>query len=218
MKLRFFGALFLIVITINQVSAIELISPCFNDGDSWKVRVYTRQYQDDSSFSSRYKDYQYSVSNIDDAATEVRYKVSIVSLADQNPEASFLYFDKQHQLLKVDIKTRVAGKSIAFVIDANPGQPFTTVHGYIPCDYPAFPLAGDQDMEFVTYRKITKRLKRKEIIKQRSTADGASISVTCTVDNDMLFSQVWKPGLPFPVYGENKNMRYELISEENNGD
>jgi len=131
-------------------------------------------------------------------------------------------------LLEVDTLKRVRGEWVRKTLFFDQEGPVKTAEAPFPFDWPVFPLSRGRIREFPAFIRLDDGLTARRFIRQNvekaavtelpepaewKDAKGPVLKVTC-VDSSggRLFIQYWAEGLPWPVYGENPDMRYWLVS------
>ncbi len=115
------------------------------------------------------------------------------------------------------------GKEVSRTLTYGNGFPVSTEQTLIPFDTPVFPLIPPSSNSFSAVKHISRSLKVAETVRQEVRlagkvpelpdwpADKPLIEVRCTrKDGTLLFVQYWSEDFPWPVFGQNGNMKYWL--------
>ncbi len=129
----------------------------------------------------------------------------------------------------VETSKRIRGKWHKRTLSFDEKVPVKTREAPFPFDWPVFPLRPGETAGFSAVIRLDDGLMAKRIIRQKvetvpcqelpDPVDlkgdmGPFFKVICVDDHgETLFVQYWAQGLPWPVYGENQDMRYWLVLE-----
>ncbi len=199
----------------------SVFSPGWRVGDTWLVKaVYPSPVADDEWSAPVY--WNYRVAGREMEGAEETY---IVDVSEQTGrvglKARLFYRCADGSLAGVDMEKMSRGKIIGTTLVYEKGVPAVSERTLIPCDTPVFPLEEPLSSEYRITRAMgggmkTERIVRQDVRKVPDTEGSSSplFEVRCTDDKgSTLFLQRWSSHYPWPLYGENRNMRYWLVTE-----
>jgi len=203
-----------------------VFSPVWRVGDSWLVKtVYPSPVADGEWSAPLY--WNYRIAGREMEGTEERYVVDVSEQTGRvGLKARLFYRCVDGSLAGVDMEKMSRGKIISTTLVYEKGVPVVSERTLIPCDTPVFPLVAPSSSEYRITRAVGEGMKAEKIVRQDvrrvAEAEGPSFPVAetpffevrCTDDKgSILFLQRWGSGYPWPLYGENKNMKYWLVAE-----
>jgi hypothetical protein len=215
-----------VLLCASTVAGSENISPAWKVGDRWQVRVvYPSPVVDDEWSAPVY--WNYRVVGREMEGAEERYAVDVSEQTGRvKLKARLFYRCSDGSLAGVDMEKMSRGKTIGTTLVYEKGVPVVSERTLIPCDTPVFPLTAPSSSEYRITRVMGGGMKAEKIVRQDvrrlPDAEGSSSSaagcplfeVKCTDDKgSILFLQRWGFHYPWPLYGENRNMRYWLVTE-----
>ena len=210
----------------STVAGSENIFPAWKVGDCWQVRVVYPSPVADNEWSAPLY-WNYRVAGREMEGTEERY---IVDVSEQTGrvglKARLFYRCADGSLAGVDMEKMSRGKIIGTTLVYEKGVPAVSERTLIPCDTPVFPLEAPSSSEYRITHAIGAGMKAEKVVRQdvrrvpnaegssSPAADSPLFEVKCTDDKGSnLFLQRWCSHYPWPLYGENRNMRYWLVTE-----
>jgi len=221
---RTFYLTILIVIAGSIPAEAGPLFPAWQEGETWTVKaVYPSPLKDEWS-DPVFWEYRV-VSREEDG--EGFY---LIEINDQNGSlklsARLFYRREDLSLARVEISKTRRGQEVVRVLTYERGYPVETEQTLTPFDTPVFPLFSPSSAQFSATRKVSEGLKTTETIKQEVRRVSGTeelpdwpterelIEVRCTGDEGrIIFVQYWDRELPWPVYGENRNMKYWRVRE-----
>lgn len=206
----------------------DTFSPKWRPGEKWKVKTVYHSIRNNTG--TKWSDpvswlYQVGIAN------ENGKKFLVVDISDINGELQIetrlFYRPDDYSLAKVETNKKFRGKNIRKILDFEKGNPVVTDSTLSPHDTPVFPLVCPSVLNFEIKRRVSRELTAKEIATQTvreiedtkdipfSWSKGRLIEVRCAFSQKgrRFFTQYWNKNFPWPVYGENNNMKYWLITE-----
>ncbi|MDM8524625.1 hypothetical protein QUF80_14750 [Desulfococcaceae bacterium HSG8] len=217
-----------LLVCFPQIILAEMISPNWQTGDEWVVKaVYHSPVKKNEWSAPVY--WKYAVTNRGTNAAGGFYVVE-VSGSDRALQLSArMVYGEDFSLLRAELKNIRRGKEIARTMKYGKGKPARTEQTLIPYDNPVFPLRASSSADFSVTRRISDDLKVKDTIRQEiQTANSVTelpdwpenkvlTQVRCSLvkkDVKPIFVQYWYKNLPWPVFGQNENMKYWLVIEK----
>lgn len=209
-----------------SASSAESFTPKWNIGDEWTVKAVFPAGPEGKEWSSPVR-FAYSVSEKKESPGKFLV-ITIRDIAGGLGLTTTLFYRKNGFFMeRAEIGKMFRGKKIVKTLKWESASPVQTRHTLTPFDSPGFPIVspsseamsikrrvGDDLFIRETVRKIVGPSKKDDKIpgiKDRKDL----IEVRCVTEKGrLIFTQYWDPKLPWPVYGENENMRYWLDTEE----
>lgn len=201
-------ALLCIMAYPNPGSAADGVRPLWTEGDTWTVRVVCPAQG--GGWSSPVL-WEYRVSGVPGTGFD-RY---LLEVSGPGAEATLTYRG-DCSLEGVRITRALGKKRIATTLDYEAGAPVLTEQSPAPFDTPLFPLLVSSSGDYTARRKVGEGLVVTVTVTQTvvpAPGDEEILEVTCAWGEKEQFVQQWKAGRPWPVYGENRNMRYWLVEK-----
>ena len=134
------------------------------------------------------------------------------------------YSRNNHALLRAEILKQRRSEGSVISLNFQTSAPVLSSQSAIPFDTPVFPLRPGTSTEFLVQRRVGDQLNAIETLRQTvhetninppeisNGSPGGTLDVVCTrADGTLLFRQFWSPEHPWPLYGENSNMKYWLV-------
>ena len=200
--------------------------PNWSNGKTWKVGVsypdYTKKGEWTSPVFWKYK-------LTEGTSSDEGYVIEIYPLSDETTPVTILHLHKEDlSPNKIESLIRRRGQIIRHETDFESIRPVITQTAMAPIDLPVFPLREGETTRYSVMQEVAGDLKRKrEIIVTKGidripeslTDDSGKasefIKVTAAYnDGEVLFTQYWTEGKPWPSFGENNSMRYWLVEDE----
>jgi hypothetical protein len=222
-RVLFMSTLFFIVLfaAAPLCGGQDAFVPRAGTGRNWEVKAQYRSIGNNQGWLAPIR-FLYSIS----AAGENGQHIQVT---DQSGDLiGTIRFEEGFSLLEVDTLKQVRGKRVRRALSFNRAGPVKTTESPFPFDWPVFPLYPERTRDFPTLIRLDDGLTARRFIRQkveavtardlpelvkRKETQGPVLKVTC-VDSSggLIFIQYWAEGLPWPVYGENSDMRYWLVS------
>lgn len=216
--------LLLFVIIFPFQAGADSFMPSWQAGDRWLVKaIYPSHAAGDKWSEPVFWDYE--VIGLEGYGPEARY---ILEIRDRdgrvNLKTRLAYSAGDLSLVRAEILSVRRGEESVRVLAYDGGTPVVTEQTLAPFDSPAFPLAWPSSAEFSVIRQIDGlkdvRSVRQEVrwVTESDEVPGhlpgsRLIEVKFTGKDGLIFVQYWDRAYPWPVYGENINMRYWLVKE-----
>lgn len=195
----------------------EMFFPRWEVGDQWTVKlVYPHPTRENVWSPPMHWTYRVS------AEEGNRFVVSVL-----NPQGvlqvRLSYSQSDYVILGVELVKQQRGVSSVVTLDFQSPAPVLTSQSAAPFDTPVFPLRPGTSTEFLVQKRVDDQLKAVEKVVQTvrklianppelpgPVPAGTLEVVSQRADGVQLFRQYWSPQHPWPLYGENRNMRYWL--------
>jgi len=207
-----------------RVAAEGGITPVWRQGDTWLVRSVYRSYPDEDKWSEPVF-WEYKIVGFEGNGSDGHYILEIRNREGHlKLTARLMYRAEDLSLIRVEITKVRRSEEFVKVLTYSGGMPVVTEQTLTPYDTPVFPLVCPSSTDFAFTKQIdqlkTVQTVRQEV-RQVSGADELPeqfpgkdlIEVRCTGKDGLIFVQYWDKNLPWPVYGENRNMKYWLAEE-----
>lgn len=223
MKFRIFILLTPLLCFSVQTGATPGFMPDWKVGDSWRIAAVYPSPTDPGIWSDpifwQYKVMERAVEN-----GEPVYEIA-VSSADGGSQfsARFRYRLSDLSLAGVELSRIRRGREVKKRMNFQPLRPVSTTEGLIPFDTPVFPISAPSSSEYTVKEKLAGGLSYirhfQQTVRQvqgveETQLKGPFIEVQCIeADGDLVFRQYWKKSLPWPVFGQNRYMKYQLIEK-----
>lgn len=227
MKRYMFGILlvFALIVCSFQSAGADNFRPTWKTGDRWLVKAVYLSHMDKEKWSGPVF-WEYEITGLEGEGREGSY---IIEIRDRdghlNLKTRLVYSADDLKLLSVEIEKKIRGKEYVKSMTFSSGDaPVVTEHTLTPYDSPVFPVVCPSLNEFSVKREVD-GLKSVQIVRQESRfvsitdevpelpIEGKLIEIKCTGEEGFYFVQYWEIGFPWPVYGENNNMKYWLVKE-----
>lgn len=207
--------------TVSLCGGQDAFVPQVSTGRSWEVKAQYRSMGNNEEWFPPMR-FLYTIHAA--GGDEQRIQVT-----DQSGALiGTIRLEEGFSLLEVDTLKRVRGEWVRKALCFDKAGPVKTVEAPFPFDWPVFPLYPGRIRDFPTLIRLDDGLTARRFIRQKvepvtarelpelvnqKEAQGCVLKVTC-VDSSggLIFIQYWAEGLPWPVYGENSDMRYWLVS------
>jgi hypothetical protein len=202
--------------------------PNWKPGDSWIVEVSYAQ----AFGPEKWSEPVYWIYRISDDKTQAQPGIILEARhKTDNALGLRVWLSGDLEPIKVQTFRNIRGEEKMMEIKPEPGFPVWIHYTRAPFDFPVFPLDVPSTETLTRIRPLsdTSELRVPEILKQESRVNdgipegygfelqsGAGDIIEITVssqEQETLFSQYWDKNLPWPLYGENKNMKYRWVKE-----
>lgn len=201
-------ALFGIIILSSPGGAADGSAPRWAAGDVWSVLVSYPAAGDGWSDPVRWV---YRVA----ATPETGHDGYILAVTGPEMKARLVYRG-DFSLAEVEIVRAIRERRIVTDLAYEAGAPVLTERSPVPFDTPLFPLLSGAAGEYRVRHAIGDGLFVTVTVRQTVASipgDEELLAVTCAWGDTEGFVQHWGQGRPWPLYGENRNMRYWLVEE-----
>jgi hypothetical protein len=214
----------LFVLAFPSRGAAEGVTPVWKKGDSWMVRAVYRSHPAENIWSEPVF-WEYKIVGLEGDGTDGTYILEIRERESRLELTSRLaYRAEDLSLARAEITRTRRGEESVTVLTFTDGAPVVTRQTLTPYDTPVFPLTCPSSTDFTVTKQIGRltaiRTVRQDVRQVTGTVElpdqlpgGDLIEVRCTGKDGPLFTQFWDTALPWPVYGENQNMKYWLVKE-----
>lgn len=206
-------------------AAEDGVSPVWKKGDAWLVRAVYRSHLDEDKWSEPVF-WEYEIVGFEGDGSDALYILEIQDRAGRLKLTSRLVYRAEDlSLVRVEITKRPrGGEFVKVLMTYSGGTPVVTEQTLTPYDTPVFPLACPSSIDFAVTKQID-RLKAVQTVRQEvrqvSGADELPdqppgrdlIEVRCSGKDGLIFAQYWDSAFPWPLYGQNMNMKYWLVRE-----
>ena len=214
--------LFVFAGAVRYTWAADNFLPTWHTGDRWLVKaVYPMPFKEGQWSAPVLWEYR---------ITGCREGCYILDITDTKGflklSGRIFYRQDDLSLVRAEITRFRHGKPAVRILTYAGGTPIQTEHTLTPCDMPVFPLHLPSFTDYFVTRRIDQELKTRETVRQKASLvrrteelpgwleDRNLIEVKClSEDGTLIFLQYWDENSPWPVYGENKNMKYWLVKE-----
>lgn len=200
------------------------LSPVWHVGDRWLVRAVYHSHLHKNEWSAPVY-WEYKIVGLEEHGPEGLYTLEIKDhKGGPKLTTRLMYRQGDLSLARAEIIKTRRGKQIVKILTYERGVPVRTEQTLTPFDTPVFPLHSPSSSDFSVRRSVGQGLKALETVRQEvRQAYGAEelpgwprdkdlTEVRCTADDGTpIFVQYWDNNLPWPVYGQNRNMKYWLV-------
>ncbi|MEA2015072.1 MAG: hypothetical protein U9N38_07220 [Thermodesulfobacteriota bacterium] len=228
MKRYTFGAmwlalLFVIVCSVQEAGA-DPFCPTWQTRDKWLVKAVYRSHLDKDKWSEPVF-WEYKIVGLEGDSSEGHY---ILEIRDRENHLKLntrlVYRAEDLSLIRAEITKTRRGKEFVRVLTYEGGTPVITEQTLTPFDTPVFPLTCPSFINFEVIKQVGTlkevRTIRQEV-RQVSWAEELPdqppgtdlIEVRCMGKDGLIFVQYWDRTVPWPLYGQNINMKYWLVKE-----
>lgn len=203
-------------------------TPQWKPGDTWMVEVSYAQVFGPEKWSEPIL-WLYSISE----AEKSEQPGIILEARNKTDNSVGLRVWLTGDLTPVKVQTfrKIRGKEKIRLTEPEPDFPLRVGYTPAPFDFPRFPLEVPSTETFTRIRALSLAgdLRTSETLHQKSrwinavpesygieprTGSRDIIEVkVLSGEKDTLFCQYWDNNMPWPLYGENKNMKYRLVQE-----
>jgi len=221
------------ILEVSHKENFEII-PFWKLGDQWRVKaVYHSSLSKNHGWSEPIF-WEYSVTEHKKQNSKHFYIVEIKSPDNKMKSEAHLSYQADcgkkpcglSHLSKVELTKIRRGSPFLKVFNYEKAFPVQTEQSLIPYDTPVFPLASPSSDTFAVLKQVTRELKAVNTLKQevrqtlrpkelpRWPSEKKLTQVTCSTDRDkLIFVQYWHKDFPWPLFGQNGNMKYWLVME-----
>ena len=193
-------------------TAADGARPLWTEGDTWTVRAV---YPVQGGGWSKPVLWEYRVAGVPGSGSG-GYALEVTGL-DGAPEVKArLTYRNDFSLAGAEIVRTLRGRSVVTALEYEAGAPVLTGRSPVPFDTPVFPLLAPSSGDYRAKRTIGDGLSVSVSVRQSAAADPGDediLEVTCAWGDGERFVQRWKNNRPWPVYGENRNMKYWLVEK-----
>ena len=219
-------AVLLVLAGPPPVASADTFLPPWQAGDRWLVKaVYPSHLNKDEWSEPLF--WEYKVVAREEHGPESYY---ILEIKDQKGglrlTTRLVYRLEDFSLARAEITKTRRGKQIVKVLTYERGAPVETEQSLTPFDTPVFPIHSPSSADFSVIKHVGNGLKATETVRQdvRKVSgteelpgwpeDRELTEVKCSAsDGTIIFVQYWDKKLPWPVYCQNRNMKYWLVQE-----
>jgi hypothetical protein len=228
--------LWIILPATQAAGADMMICPDWKTGDKWTVKAVYRSFK-----TADWSDPVYWEYTVTDCKADDCYLIEVKNQNEKpNLTARFTYRKSPPAPLcergeecnafgldKAEISKMRRGKEISNVLTYKKGVPIQTEQTLIPFDMPVFPLRFPFSADYSLSKPVTGELNATEIIRQECrqvqkaeeltdwTQDQPLTEVKCSKvtgkETKLIFVQYWHKDYPWPLFGQNQNMKYWLV-------
>lgn len=220
----FWLAVLFIVACAPWATGADTFLPVWQVGERWLVKaVYPSHLNEDKWSAPVY--WEYEIVGREKHGSESCY---VLEINDQKGglklRARLMYRLKDLSLARAEITRTRRGKQIIKVLTYERGAPVETKQSLTPFDTPVFPLHHPSSTDFSVTKNVSQGLKVANTLRQEVRQvcgaqelpgwpeDRDLTEVRCSaIDGTLIFIQYWDKNLPWPVYGQNRNMKYWLV-------
>ena len=219
--LVFFSSL-LVPSAVLSETAKSPFYPEWEIGKTWKVSVQYRDNWNENQWHTPVQ-WEYRVTGKDRIRDLSAIRIDAYAIDERFPlKATLWYHVETRSLIKIKQIKRIAGKTIESVLTFEPGNPVVSSRATVPCDTPVWNQPSGTRRRYSEETRFIDGLKASENIFQhvqlltQKPADNIEkesqvLLVTVSDDKDsQLLLLKYEKGKPWPVYGENSNMKYRL--------
>ena len=217
-------ALLFIIVCSVQAAGADPFRPAWQTGDRWIVKAVYRSHLDKDKWSEPVY-WEYEIVGFEGDGSQGHY---ILEISDREGRLKLntrlVHRAEDLSLIRAEITKTRRGKEFVRVLTYEGGTPVVTEQTLTPFDTPVFPLTCPSSIDFAVTKQID-QLKAvqtvRQEVKQVSGADELPhqppgtdlIEVKCTGKDGLIFVQYWDRALPWPLYGQNINMKYWLVEK-----
>lgn len=216
--------LLLFVIIFPFQAGADNFRPSWKAGDRWLVKAVYPSHTARDKWSEPVF-WEYEIIGLEGDEPEGRYVIEIKDRDGRlNLKTRLSYSAGDLSLVRAEISNIRRGDESVRVLTYDRGIPVLTEQTLTPFDFPVFPLTWPSSAEFSVTREID-GLKAVQTVRQdvRLVTESDElpgllpgsglIEVEYTGKDGFIFMQYWDKAYPWPVYGENINMKYWLVKE-----
>lgn len=210
----------------TPVASADTFLPLWHVGDKWLVKAVYHSPLNKEEWSAPVY-WEYKVVAREEHGPESYY---ILEIKDQKGglrlTTRLVYRLEDFSLARAEITKTRRGKQIVKVLTYERGAPVETEQSLTPFDTPVFPIHSPSSADFSVIKHVGNGLKATETVRQdvRKVSgteelpgwpeDRELTEVKCSAsDGTIIFVQYWDKKLPWPVYCQNRNMKYWLVQE-----
>ncbi len=218
---------FCLCICLPQTVMADGLFPAWRSGEKWLVKaVYHSALQNDEWSAPVFWEYRITGCEKNGCVLEVKNHGAGPELT-----ARLAYSPNDFSLVSAEITKTRRDREIAKILTYNGGIPARAEQTLIPSDTPVFPLRFPSSADFTVTSPVSRELKTTETLRQEVRQFSGKIEdlpdwspekplteVKCTTtDGKLVFIQYWAENLPWPVFGQNENMKYWMVEEQGTG-
>jgi hypothetical protein len=220
----FWLAFILALACASPATGADTFLPAWQVGDRWLVKAVYPSPLDEGEWSAPVF-WEYKIVGREEYGSESCY---VLEIKDQKGglklSARLMYRLADLSLARAEITKTRRGKQIIKVLTYERGAPVETQQSLTPFDTPVFLFHHSSSTDFSVRRHVSQGLKATKTIRQEvRRVSGAQelpnwpedrdlTEVRCSAtDGTLIFIQYWDKNLPWPVYGQNRNMKYWLV-------
>ena len=218
-----------IIFNIQDADALQkLTAPVWQEGQTWLVKVSYPDFSRKDEWSSPVV-WRYTVVGESGVGAERLLIVEVSREGENASQAAATLTVHATDMSPKEVETTKMrrGKPLSTTVKYEEKRPLITQTSMVPIDLPIFPLQlGERNGYPVTQELAGDLMRKREIIvdttesripeSERAKSDtSAYFKVTVAFDDgDILFTQYWKEGKPWPSFGMNGSMKYWLVDDE----
>lgn len=217
------GVLFIFACAPWAIGA-DTFLPVWQVGERWLVKTVYSSHLNENEWSAPVY-WEYEIVGREECGSESCY---VLEIKEQKSglklSTQLMYRTKDFSLAKAEITKTRRGKQVVKVLNYERGIPILTEQTLTPYDKPVFPLYLPSSTDFSVTKVVSPGLKATETIRQEVRQvcraeelpdwleDQDLTEVRCSATNgNLIFIQYWDKNLPWPVYGQNRNMKYWMV-------
>ena len=219
-------AVLLALACASPATGADTFLPAWQVGDRWLVKAVYPSPLDEGEWSAPVY-WEYEIVGREEHGSESCY---VLEINDQKGglklSARLMYRTEDLSLARAEITKTRRGKRIVKVFTYERGAPVQTEQTLIPYDTPVFPFHSPSSIDFSVTKHVSQGLKATETVRQEVRQvcgaqelpdwqeDRDLTEVRCSAsDGTLIFVQYWDKNLAWPVYGQNRNMKYWLVEK-----
>ncbi len=222
--------LFCLCVCLPRTVMADGLFPAWRTGETWLVKAVYHSALQKGEWSAPVL-WEYHIKSCEKSESGC---VLEVKNHGTGPEltARLIYRSDDFSLVSAEITKTRRGKDVAKILTYKGGVPARAEQTLIPSDTPVFPLRFPSSADFTVTSPVSRELKTTDTIRQEVRQVTGKIEdlpdrspekplteVKCTTGNGKLvFIQYWSENLPFPLFGQNENMKYWMVMEQGAGD
>lgn len=207
----------------GQATCADLFRPGWEVGDHWNVEVAQKMPTSADGWSAPVV-WEYRVAAMETYKGEQVYIVDVVPVSgDTGGGARLWYRFGDRSVAAVEVRGR--NEEVLMALSFDDAIPVATERSGIPFDSPVFPVEISSSERYEIKRGIGGGFVANVVLRQdakrysgelafcSSLAGDDLIEIRCTQGGEVSFVQYWDESAPWPVCGENRNLRYWLVRE-----
>jgi len=218
-----FVCVIILAVTAEAADTGQSFRPQWHTGLVWRVQAVYASPGSQNTWSQPVS-WEYRIAESENLPSgQSVINVAARCLDEIAVSARFTYRKNDMTLESAEISKSVRGRKKINSLTFEGGVPVVTRQSPIPFDAPVFPVYPGLKLDYKVVSRIDDFLKKQIIIEQAVTVEPGGVfplpewtagkqlfKVECfsREDGERIFVQYWDADLPWPVYGENKNMKY----------
>lgn len=222
----FWLVVFLFLAWAPWVSGAGPFLPVWQVGDRWIVKAVYHSHMNKDEWSQPVY-WEYKIVSREGHGPGTYYTLEIKDLkAGLKLTTRLMYRPEDLSLARAEIIKTRRGKQIVKILTHEGGAPVATEQTLTPYDTPVFPLHSPFSTDFSVTKSVSQGLKATETVRQEVRQvrgikeipgwpeDQDLTEVKCTAsDGTLIFVQYWDKNFPWPVFGQNRDMKYWLVKK-----